>query len=526
MSHQKSDKLIRRAFVSLYYKEESLEFCSFLYSQGIEIVASGGTASYLTDHDIPVVPVSSVTHFTDILKGRVKTLHPAVFGGILAKQSDESDQSDLDRMNIRPFDLVLVNLYPFNEAVDKQLPLEKAIELIDIGGSALIRAAAKNCKDVVVLVDPSDIKKVMNEMETNQNNTCFDTRLQLAVKAFQRSVSYDNSIQGYLQHFTKKGPEEEDAVFPEQLTLELSERTTLKYGENPHQAAAFYKVLNERGFSHFDNISKRKLSFNNLFDLSAAYDLVWEFEKPAAAIIKHATPCGVAIDDVLANAYSYAHECDPVSAYGSIIAFNRPIDSQTAEVLHSTTFIEAVVAPAYEEGVLKKLMKKKKRRFITCPPPQDGQRSWNFRWIGGGFLLQQNDRITHQDDLLKVVTKRQPTEEEMDDLLFAWAAVKHVRSNAILLARDKRSVGIGGGQTSRVDSTKIAIEKAGDRCQGSVLASDAFFPFRDSIDLIQQYGIKAVIQPGGSIRDEEVIEACDEFGITMVFTGVRHFKHQ
>ncbi|MFC1851461.1 bifunctional phosphoribosylaminoimidazolecarboxamide formyltransferase/IMP cyclohydrolase [candidate division CSSED10-310 bacterium] len=529
MGTEKGKRRIKRALVSLYHKEAGLSFCRYLQELNVEIIASGGTAKFLTEQGIKVIRVADITRFHDILGGRVKTLHPSIFGGILARRDKEQDLQELQNLGLITLDLIYVNLYPFKQAVAEAQPLAEAVELIDIGGSALIRAAAKNYHDVTVIVDQADIAQVDQEMRASGGYTYTDTRLALAVKAFQASAAYDQRIAAYLSSFLKHKKESDTApYFPEKMSLELTDMSPLKYGENPHQEAAFYRVAGaDNTFATFENVAQRPLSFNNLFDLHAAYELVWDFAEPTIAIIKHATPCGIASHDDLATAYQNALDCDPLSAYGSIIALNRKVDLAVAQKIHGTKFIEAVVAPDYDPDALKKLKKKKKRRFISCKPPQRGTaENLSYRWIGGGFLLQVDDKMTYKDDLLSVVSARKPTAPEMADLLFAWTAVKHVRSNAILLAKDKSSVGIGGGQTSRVDSCQIALDKAGPRTQNSVMASDAFFPFRDSIDLIKEKGVTAVIQPGGSIRDEEVITACNEHDIAMVFTGIRHFRHQ
>ncbi|MBN2385228.1 bifunctional phosphoribosylaminoimidazolecarboxamide formyltransferase/IMP cyclohydrolase [bacterium] len=528
MTTGQDQKQIKRAIVSLYTKEPALPFCAALKEHNVEIVASGGTADFLTKNGFKVVRVGDITRFHDILGGRVKTLHPAIFGGILARRNNEHDLEELQQLGLEAFDLVLVNLYPFHVAVEQKRSLDQAVELIDIGGSALIRAAAKNFHDVTVIVDNEDLAAVEREFRQSAGSISFETRLRLAGKAFQTSAAYDTSISKYLCSAQQTDHSADRPIFPEHCTFNLVKETDLKYGENPHQAAACYRVMGDHGnFARFTNVADRPLSFNNMFDLFAAYELAWEYDQPAAAIIKHASPCGVACQDTLIQAYEAALACDPASAYGSIIALNRAVDYETAEKLHETQFIEAVVAPMYEEKALELLMKKKKRRFITCPEPRRGGRpNIMYRWIGGAFLAQTDDELNYEQDKLEVVTERQPTELEMKDLMFAWSAVKHVRSNAILLAKNGATIGIGAGQTSRVDSVMIALHKAGDRVQGSVLASDAFFPFRDSIDMIHDKGITALIQPGGSIRDEEVIQACNEYNLAMIFTGLRHFRHQ
>ncbi|MDV2495862.1 MAG: bifunctional phosphoribosylaminoimidazolecarboxamide formyltransferase/IMP cyclohydrolase [bacterium] len=524
---------VSRALVSLSDKEGAVELCKALEALGVEILSTGGTAGLLADNGVAVTQVSDVTGFPEILDGRVKALHPMIHGGILARRGDPQHEAALAEHGIRPIDLVVVNLYPFETTIVKTgVTVEEAVEQIDIGGPCMIRAAAKNFRDVAVVVDPGDYGAIRKELEANDGCLSLPTRLGLAHKAFRHTARYDAVITAYMSKQLDGADPAEEEPFPERTTLNLELVQSLRYGENPHQRAALYRDASEAGLTpsliEADQLQGKELSFNNLVDLEAALLCVQEFEQPACVIIKHTNPCGVGIGDDAADAYQKAHDCDPTSAYGGVLGFNRPVDGGLAEAL-SKTFVEAVVAPGYSDEALEALEKKKALRLLRCPGLGEGQdsasRAWDIKKLIGGALLQDRDAIDLVSDQLTVPTKRQPTDEEMSALRFAWRVAKHVKSNAIVYTRSDRTVGIGAGQMSRVDSVRIAAEKAQSDLAGCVMASDAFFPFRDSIDEAAARGITAVIQPGGSIRDEEVIAACNEHDIAMVFSGIRHFKH-
>lgn len=529
---------VLRALVSLSDKEGVVDFCKSLVSMGVEIVSTGGTAGLLADKGVAVTQVSDVTGFPEILDGRVKTLHPKIHGGILARRGDEGHEAALSEHGIRPIDLVVVNLYPFETTIAKpNIDIETAVEMIDIGGPCMIRAAAKNFRDVAVVVDPNDYFAVREEMATNDGCLSVATRLGLAQKAFGHTARYDAVITAYLSRQVEARPEgeeegAEEEFFPDRVVLQLERVKELRYGENPHQAAALYRDVSEVGLTpsllEATQLHGKELSFNNLVDLEAALLCVQEFDQPACAIIKHTNPCGVGVGENLSEAYVKANSCDPMSAYGGVIGLNRLVDGPTAEAL-GKTFVEAIVAPDFSDEALSTLTKKKALRLMRCPGLGEAleplTHDWELKKLLGGALIQDRDTVDLLEGQLSVPTKREPSAEEMEALRFAWKVVKHVKSNAIVYALADRTVGIGAGQMSRVDSARIAVEKAQSSLKGCVMASDAFFPFRDGIDAAASHGITAVIQPGGSIRDEEVIEACDEHGIAMVFTGIRHFKH-
>jgi phosphoribosylaminoimidazolecarboxamide formyltransferase / IMP cyclohydrolase len=522
-------KKIKTALISVYDKEGLIVFAQKLHSIGIKIISSGGTAKSLKENGIPVIRVTDITEFPEILGGRVKTLHPKIHGGILAVRSKSSHMDELQSLNIDCIDMVVVNLYPFEKVIsDDNVKIEVALENIDIGGPTLIRGAAKCFQDVTVITEPCDYQKIIEELGANEGCVSEKTRQSLAKKAFARTASYDTTIFNYFDSLNKKdNPEYE---FPKYFVNSFEKLEDLRYGENPHQKAAFYKDKSEKGLSlaTSQQLAGKELSFNNIYDLDAALCLVSEFEEPAAAIIKHTNPCGCAIDDTPAKAYKKAFDSDPVSAYGGILAFNRIIDLETAELIANTTFVEACIAPNYAEDALILLKKKKNRRLLKLDNMDriygipDGLA---YRFILGGLLIQDRDTHDFKKEDLKFVTEIKPDESLLKSLLFAWKVCKHVKSNAILIAKDMVTAGVGAGQMSRVESTEIAIKKAGEKTIGAVLASDAMFPFADSVELAAKAGIKAVIQPGGSIRDQEVIDAANKLGIAMVFTGIRHFKH-
>ncbi|MBT8116277.1 MAG: bifunctional phosphoribosylaminoimidazolecarboxamide formyltransferase/IMP cyclohydrolase [Gammaproteobacteria bacterium] len=519
---------IKRALISVSDKTGIAEFAQALHAGGIEILSTGGTASLLADSGIPVIEVSDYTGFPEMMAGRVKTLHPKIHGGILARRG--TDEAVMAENDIGPIDLVVVNLYPFEQTVardDCDLPM--AIENIDIGGPTLLRAAAKNHAAVTVVVDSADYATVVSELQANDGAVSAATRYALAVKTFEHTARYDGAIANYLGAIDPDGASQD---FPATLNLQYRQVQTMRYGENPHQRAAFFveHAPAEASVATAKQVQGKELSYNNVADTDAALECVKSFtEGPACVIVKHANPCGVALGDNILSAYDRAFKTDPTSAFGGIIAFNRPLDEATARAIIERQFVEVIIAPAIDAAALPVLAGKKNVRVLECgawsetPAPM-----LDFKRVTGGLLVQDRDlgRVSATD--LKVVTKRAPTDAEISDLLFAWRVGKFVKSNAIVYCRDNMTIGVGAGQMSRVYSAKVAALKAGDEglaVAGSVMASDAFFPFRDGIDQAAEAGIVAVIQPGGSMRDDEVIAAADEHDIAMVFTGMRHFRH-
>ncbi len=519
---------VRRALISVSDKAGLVELASALCSLSIQIISTGGTARALRESDIPVIDVADITGFPEMLDGRVKTLHPRIHAGILARQRDPEHQRQLRELDISSIDLVVVNLYPFEATVAKaHVPFEEAIEQIDIGGPSLIRAAAKNFEDVAIVVDPTDYTTVSAELRQEQGCLSRTRRLHLAAKAFARVARYDALIAAYLK---RQCGETDEPALPDRLDLHLVKLQQLRYGENPHQRAALYgnALTREPSVAGAQQLQGKELSFNNLMDLNAAFALVREFDDPAVVIVKHTNPCGVGIGSRLCEAYQRALAADPTSAFGGVLSLNRPVDGDTAREL-TATFAEAVVAPGYHEAALAILREKKALRLLQIEPwpatTSPDRAALELRPIVGGMLVQERDQIDCYPDTLRVVTRREPTDAEMRALRFAWKVAKHVKSNAIVLTHDCATVGIGAGQMSRVDACRLAIMKAVSSTKGTVLASDAFFPFRDGVDAAAEAGVTAIIQPGGSIRDAEAIQAADEAGIAMVFTGIRHFRH-
>ncbi len=516
--------VIQTALVSVSNKDGVVDFCRELVALGIRVLSTGGTAKLLRQEGIKVDAVSDYTGFPEILGGRVKTLHPRIHGGILALHDDPAHRKVLEEHGISPIGLVVVNLYPFVQTIQREgVTLPEAVEQIDIGGPSMIRAAAKNFRYVTVVVDPADYPKVLAQMKVNACQTSPEERFRLAGKAFAHTSAYDSAIAAYLRQ-QQAGAQTEAAALPAAMSLSLVKQADLRYGENPHQRAALYAAGTPTGLVAAKQLQGKELSFNNYIDLQAAAGVATEFDEPFCAIIKHTNPCGAAVGATLAEAYERALECDPVSAFGSVIGFNRVVDAATAEKMGSL-FVEAIIAPGYEPAALDLLSQKKNCRVMEASAQQLGSVEFDFKKISGGFLVQDQDLhyLTEKD--LKVVTKRAPEPGEIQDLFFAWNIAKHVKSNAIIYVKDKRTVGVGAGQMSRVDSARIAVQKARVPVAGAVMASDAFFPFRDGIDEAAKSGIRAVIQPGGSMRDDEVIQAANEHGMAMVFTGIRHFKH-
>lgn len=511
---------IKRALISVSDKSGLVDFARGLAQEGIEIVSTGGTAKTLREAGIDVTYISDVTGFPEILDGRVKTLHPNVHGGILAMRNDEH-LNQLRQQNITPIDLVVVNLYPFKETIAKPgVTLEEAIENIDIGGPAMVRAAAKNYRYVLVVVSPQRYTDVLDAIKKDNLNEEF--RLGLAREAFTHTASYDKAISEYLSRQNDQNEE-----FPKVWRRDYELVQTLRYGENPHQQAAFYKDPSISGacVANAQQLHGKELSYNNILDINSAFEAVKEFKATTAVIVKHNNPCGVASADKLIDAYKMAYEGDPVSAYGGIVAFNVPVDAPTAEEMNKI-FLEAVIAPDYDEDALD-ILKQKENLRILKTGPIDGHDSDRFdlRKVNGGLLVQDFDRGVVDQNKLKVVTKCTPVQEQMDDLLFAMAVVKHVKSNAIVVVKNQKVLGVGAGQMNRVTSARIALGQAGAEAKGAVLASDAFFPFSDTLEEAVAAGISAVIQPGGSVRDDESIAVADNNDMAMVFTGMRHFRH-
>ncbi|MFU0825462.1 bifunctional phosphoribosylaminoimidazolecarboxamide formyltransferase/IMP cyclohydrolase [Clostridium sp.] len=500
--------MIKRALISVFNKEGILELAKFLVSKGVEIISTGGTYKYLKENDINVIEVNEVTGFDEILDGRVKTLHPSIHGGILAIRNKKEHMKVINEKNIKPIDMVVVNLYPFFEKVKENLDFDEKIEFIDIGGPTMIRAAAKNFKDVVVLTDTEDYKNVIEQIE-NTGDVDYKTRKRFAGKVFNLMSAYDAAISNFLL---------EDEEYPEYLSLSYKKSMDLRYGENSHQTAAYYTATSGKGaINNFKVLNGKQLSYNNIKDMDIAWKTVSEFEDIACCGLKHNTPCGVALGEDVYDAYMKAYSCDPVSIFGGIVAFNRKVDKKTAEKMISI-FLEIVIAPDFDEDALDVLKTKKNLRVVKCAvKPED---KFNLAKVDGGILVQSEDTLFAEK--MEVVTEKKPSEEEMKDLIFAMKICKYVKSNAIVVVKNGMTVGIGGGQVNRIWAAKEALERG----KGAVvMASDAFFPFDDVVKTAAEYGIKAIIQPGGSIRDEDSIKACNENGIAMVFTGTRHFKH-
>jgi len=517
---------IRRAIISVSEKTGVVTFAKGLAQMGVEILSTGGTAKMLREQGLSVMDISDYTGFPEMMDGRVKTLHPKVHGGLLGQRSKPEHVQKMKEHGILPIDLVAVNLYPFEATVAREdCSLEDAIENIDIGGPTMLRSAAKNYPDVTVLVDPVDYDLVLSELK-EKGEISSETNFRLAKKVFQHTARYDGAISNYLGRIEKGKKAYE---FPEAFTFQVKKTQELRYGENPHQKAAFYReyLLTEPSVSNAVQLQGKELSYNNILDLDSAYETVKEFEEQAVVIIKHNNPCGAATSlTSLSDAYRKARDCDPVSAFGGIVGFNRTVDQETAREMRDI-FLEAIIAPGFDPDALEILKAKKDLRILQTPPLASfvNQKGFDFRKVVGGLLVQDRDLGKVPMDQWRVVTKRKPTEEEKRAMAFGWKVAKHVKSNAIVLVREDRTIGIGAGQMSRVDSTRLAVMKAKSPTKGTVLASDAMFPFRDGVDTGAEAGAVAIIQPGGSIRDDEVIAAADEYNIAMVFTGMRHFRH-
>ena len=505
----------KRALISVFDKTGILEFAKFLDKKGIEIISTGGTYKYLKENGLTVLDISEVTNFKEMLDGRVKTLHPNIHGGILAIRDNVEHMETIKNEGIETIDFVVVNLYPFFKEVQTDKTFDEKIEFIDIGGPTMLRSAAKSFKDVTVICNIEDYEKVMQEIENNGDVT-FETKKRLAGKVFNLTSAYDAAISNFLL----------EDEYPNYLSMSYEKKFDLRYGENPHQSSAYYVSTTESGsMKDFEQLNGKELSFNNIRDMDIAWKVVGEFEEPAACAIKHSTPCGVAVADNIYTAYTKAHDCDPVSIFGGIVSLNREVDSKTAEELKKI-FLEIVIAPSFTDEALEILKSKKNLRVIKSKIKQQ-QDKMEYVKVDGGLLVQQtNNKMI---DKMNVVTDKAPTEQEKEDMILGMKVVKHVKSNAIVVVKDGMAIGVGTGQTNRIWATVHAIEhaqeKIGKDLTGAVLASDAFFPFRDCVDTANEAGIKAIVQPGGSMRDQESIDACNEHGIAMVFTGIRHFKH-
>jgi len=514
--------VLKRALISVSDKKGIVGFAKELKSLGTEIISTGGTAALLRENGVDVTGISEVTGFPECLDGRVKTLHPKIHGGLLAIRGNSEHMKQIEELGIEPIDMVVVNLYPFRQTIMKEgVTLEEAIENIDIGGPTMIRAAAKNYQDVVVLVDPADYGHVLEELKET-GDVSLKTKFRLSCKVFEHTSHYDTLIQQYLRSKL------DGDSFPDTLTMTYEKVQDMRYGENPHQKAVFYREIGSCAgcITSAEQLHGKELSFNNINDTNGALELLKEFDEPTVVAVKHANPCGVGSADSIYNAYMKAYDADPVSIFGGIIAANREIDAQTAGEINRI-FVEIVIAPSFTQEALDILKQKKNIRLlqlrdISRKVPEG---SFDMKKVGGGLLVQNINNELYNESDIRVVTKKQPSAEELETMRFAMKVVKHTKSNAIVLAKSKQTVGIGPGQVNRITAAKLAIDYGQDKCRGAVMASDAFFPFPDCVEAAYKAGVTAIIQPGGSIKDQESIEACDRYGIAMVFTGMRHFKH-
>ncbi len=521
--------MIKQALISVSDKTGVLEFARALAGMGVNILSTGGTAKLLADNGVSVTEVADYTGFPEMLDGRVKTLHPKVHGGILARRDLPEHVAALEKHGIPTIDMVVVNLYPFQQTVAKEeCSLEDAIENIDIGGPTMLRSSAKNHKDVVVICDPDDYGRVLDEMKANQGQVGYDTRFTLAKKVFAHSAQYDGAITNYLSSLGEDKAHATRSAYPQTLNLHFEKVQDMRYGENPHQSAAFYRDVAPLAGSlaNYTQLQGKELSYNNIADADAAWECVKTFEESACVIIKHANPCGVAVGADALEAYGKAFQTDPTSAFGGIIAFNRELDGKAAEAV-AKQFVEVLIAPAFTAEARQVFAAKQNVRLLQIPLGQ-AVNAYDFKRVGGGLLLQSPDAKNVVQSELKVVSKKQPTPQQLQDLMFAWRVAKFVKSNAIVFCANGMTLGVGAGQMSRIDSARIAsikAQNAGLSLVGSAVASDAFFPFRDGLDVVVDAGATSVIHPGGSMRDQEVIDAADERGVVMLFTGTRHFRH-
>ena len=532
-----ADAKIKRVLMSVTDKTGVAAFARALHDEfGAEIISTGGTARTIAEAGVPVTPIDEVTQFPEMMDGRVKTLHPRVHGGLLAKRDNESHMAQASEHGIEMIDMVVVNLYAFEKTVESGADFGTCIENIDIGGPSMLRSAAKNFESVAVVTDPASYEAILEEMRAHGGATTRDTRMRLALDVFRTTSAYDGAISQWMARAIAEASEgatpADQLDFPQQASVELTKKQALRYGENPHQAAAFYTIDGFPGaeytLAHAMQLQGKELSYNNYLDLDAAWTAVREYDEPACVIVKHLTPCGVCVDEDATRAYQRAHECDPVSAYGGVMAFNRPVTGEVvAAIFDKKQFVEAIIAPEFSGDACEMYASKPNCRLLSTGGvnPAGNVGAPEYRSVEGGLLAQESDAVAEDVATFTVAGDVQPTEEQMRELVFAWKAVKSVKSNAILIAKDNASVGAGGGQPNRVNSARIAVEQAGDKAQGAVAASDAFFPFRDGFDVLAEAGVTAVIEPGGSIRDDEVIAAANEHGVALVFTGHRHFRH-
>ncbi|MCE2869920.1 MAG: bifunctional phosphoribosylaminoimidazolecarboxamide formyltransferase/IMP cyclohydrolase [Oxalobacteraceae bacterium] len=521
--------MIKQALISVSDKTGVLEFARALAAMNVKLLSTGGTAKLLAEHGLTVTEVADYTGFPEMLDGRVKTLHPKIHGGILARRDVPAHMQALDQHAIPVIDMVVVNLYPFQQTVAKeQCSLEDAIENIDIGGPAMLRSSAKNHKDVVVICDPVDYVSVLDEMQKQNGAVSYETRFALAKKVFAHTASYDGAITNYLSSLGGDLLHTTRSAYPETLNLQFAKVQDMRYGENPHQTAAFYRDIDAvaGSLANYRQLQGKELSYNNIADADAAWECVKTFDDYACVIIKHANPCGVAEGGDAASAYAKAFQTDPSSAFGGIIAFNCEVDITAAEAV-SKQFVEVLIAPSFTEDALKLFASKQNVRLLQIPLAH-GQNTWDMKRVGGGLLLQAPDAKNVLASEFKIVSKQQPTYEQLNDMMFAWRVAKFVKSNAIVFCGNGMTLGVGAGQMSRIDSARIAsikAQNAGLSLEGSAVASDAFFPFRDGLDVVVAAGARAVVQPGGSMRDQEIIDAANEHGIVMALTGTRHFRH-
>ncbi|WP_085993304.1 bifunctional phosphoribosylaminoimidazolecarboxamide formyltransferase/IMP cyclohydrolase [Oceanobacillus senegalensis] len=510
---------MKRALISVSDKQNVVEFAKGLVELDYEIISTGGTLKKIQEAGIAARAIDDITGFPEIMDGRVKTLHPKVHGGLLAKRSNPDHMNQMEENEIHPIDMVVVNLYPFKQTLEKTgVSKEEIIENIDIGGPTMLRSAAKNFEDVTVVVDPADYDSILEALQTDGLDD--EKRIQLAAKVFRHTANYDAMIAEYFLGETKE-------EFPETYTVTYEKVQSLRYGENPHQNAAFYKqpIVKSMSLAAAKQLHGKELSYNNIQDANAALEILADYnEQPAAVAVKHMNPCGIGVSETLFDAFNRAFDADPISIFGGIVALNKEVDSQTAEKL-SSIFLEIIIAPSFSEKALEILTRKKNIRLLELDMTNREAVNHKLTSVNGGVLIQSQDNGTVTKDDLQVVTKRTPSEQEVADLLFAWKAVKHVKSNAIVLAKDGQTIGVGAGQMNRVGSAKIAIEQAGEKTKGSVMSSDAFFPMPDTVEEAVKAGVTAIIQPGGSKRDQDSIDVCDKHGIAMVYTGMRHFKH-
>ena len=518
---------IKRALISVSDKTGIVDFASGLHNLGVEILSTGGTAKTLAEAKIPVIEVSDYTGFPEMLDGRVKTLHPKIHAGLLALRGNPEHMAELREHQIGLIDMAVVNLYPFEKTIRKpNVTLEEVIENIDIGGPSMLRSAAKNHLSVAVICNPGRYAQVLDELRENNGGLRASTLQELGLEVFNVTSHYDSVIHSYLRGRVLESKKKSESVFPQGLNLSFTKIQDLRYGENPHQKAAFYRDASDtKGLAEMKQLWGKELSFNNILDLNAAVNIVREFDLPAAAFIKHNNPCGVAENEGLLKAFFRARACDKLSAFGGIVAVNREIDLSLAKLIAKSGFLECIICPRFSLEALSVLKDKKNLRLLELASLSETVEQLDLKRVSGGLLAQDEDTLTLDEKNLKVVTKRRPTAKEMESLVFAWKVAKHTKSNAIVLAKGKKTVGIGAGQMSRVDSVYIATKKAGKLAIGSALASDAFFPKEDAIQLAAEFQVQAIIQPGGSIADEQVIKMADKRHIAMVFTGIRHFRH-